>query len=115
MVVLTRRGKVKRPLLSRPQAGFSPPSTSTKPSSHPSPPTNARPSQPILPRGVALVDVLSWTSVVREVESADGIALERVEFIPAEVLVTDGRTDWIIDISDRAREIAGAAGYRSPT
>lgn len=125
MVVLTKRGKVKRPLLSRRQAGFSPSPTSTKSpgayssstqaSANTNPPTTQSSPTQILPRGVVPIDVVYWTAVAKTVESSGGITLERVELIPAEVLVTDGRTDWILDISHRAREIAERAGYHSPT
>jgi len=91
MVVISRRGKVKRvPLVSAPSSG-------------------------LLPPRVSVLDVIYWSAVAKTVESADGIELQRVDFIPTELLVTDGRSEWTIDISDCAYDIAQRSGWTHVT
>ena len=93
MVVITRRGRVKRVLVRRDVSG-------------------AVPSRPgLLSPGVSVVDVVYWSAVAKTVEEADGIVMQRVELVPTRLLVTDGRTEWELDISDRVAELVRESGY----
>ena len=69
----------------------------------------------IIPPRVRVLDVVLWDSVSREVESADGLVLERVEFFPSELLVTDGRTQYVISIRDRVLPLLEREGWYLPT